>query len=54
MKLRLLALTLLGLTLPACESLPPITAAYSTRVGDHNIVAAYSSKDGIAVTAQRK
>ena len=53
MKLRVLSLTLLGLSLPACESLPPITAAYSTRVGDHNVTAAYSSKAGIAVSAQR-
>ena len=54
MTLRLLALTLIGLALPACESLPPINAAYSTRIGDHKVVAAYTTKDGIAVAAERK
>ena len=52
MKLRILTLALLALALPACESFP-ITAAYSANLAGHDVVAAYSTKDGLVVAAEK-
>ena len=52
MKNKLLLTAGLALLVPACESLP-ITAAYTTEVAGHQVNAAYSSKDGIVVAAEK-
>jgi len=47
----LIPLGLAVLMLPACESLP-VAVAYRTQVSGHDVSAAYSSKDGLAVAAE--